>query len=196
MGFVQQEKAVRSEQPGMHRPHRVADAIAPEQKPRAHLIDGRAEDGWLGGRTGPIFLPWDAAPQAAGEQWLLRALGKPGQSFGDEGDNFGRRLGKRPGDLLGSHESVIDDDPAVDDEGDADRRETPLGLINLQSEMKNGDVQGRRLARSRGQVEDGGPFARLCDLCGQPSLPGKRLGAVDLFEKGREVRRLQRGGHG
>ena len=63
MCLIEQDQAVLAQQAGVHRLHPIRDAVAAEQEPRAHLVDGRTQDGRLRRGTRPVVLQWHPAAQ-------------------------------------------------------------------------------------------------------------------------------------
>ena len=93
MGLVEQDQAVLAEQAGVYGSHPVGDAVAAEQQPRAHLVNGGAEDGRLRRRAHPVMFQRCAAAQPHRVERILALAGEALQTPGHLLDDIapGRR---------------------------------------------------------------------------------------------------------
>jgi hypothetical protein len=184
--FVEQNQAIRTDEPGVDRLHRVGYTIAAEQQARAYLVDGGAEHRRLGRRASPVVLARDAAAKAARDQ-SGAVGGKPLQTFRRARGHGVPRLGERLLELSRPRERIIHDQSSIHHEGDANRRSPCLSTIRVQRQMKDGDIDCRRLSGAGRQIEDARPSFPLGDLPEQSALPRERIVAVNLPEERDEV---------
>lgn len=100
------------------------------------------------------------AQQAARDQGRTVA-GQILQAIGHTPSHGTLRSGERCFELLCAREGVIHHQPAIHDKGNTNGRAPRLSTVGLQRQMKNGDVECRRLAGAGRQIQHTRPFAFL-----------------------------------
>ena len=197
MGLVQQDQAVLAEQSGVNRLHAIRHAVTPKQQPRTDLIDGRAENGRLRRRPRPIGLQWRAPAKSARDERRLSFTGQTLQATGyldygpverrDSTLRFRRasRLVEGLLDLRRAFVGIVHHEASIDDQGNPQR--STRRTLETQRQVKDGRVQRRGLARTRGQIQHIGPFVVLRQQVDQTLLPRKRRVSVDRTKEDPEV---------
>src|SRR5260221_6995194 len=100
---------------------------------------------------------------------------------------------ERISDFLCTFGCGVDHNPPINDEKDAKRRPTLRAAVRLASKMEHGDVDRRRLAGARRQIEKLRPGAGLDHLLGETHLPGEWIETVYCLEESRKVAGTKRG---
>ena len=173
MCLIEQDQAVLAQQAGVHRLHPIRDAVAAEQEPRTHLVDGGAQDGRLRRGTRPVVLQWHTAAQPLRHQRRLVAAGEPLQPPRDFGDHAAaslrapRRVAQDGGDPLGATIGVVDHQAPIHHQDNPQRCTAPRA-VRLQRQMEHRNIERCRLAAAGRQVQHVRPPVITRELLDEP----------------------------
>jgi len=123
---------------------------------------------------------------------MLFVIRKKREAPSDLSHDLVGRLMQRLDDLQRALGRRIDNNASIDHEQDAQRCSARRSTLRLAGEMENRDVDRRRLACSRRQVDEIRPTAHLHNPLRKPRLPGERFVTMHRREEGGKIFRDER----